>query len=75
VYGLDLLVALLFLLVQPRLFGIGLRGTLLLSPDIGAIMIGSCVIAIGWCVAYPLLVWQLLRAGPAPRTISSPARG
>jgi hypothetical protein len=75
VYGLNLLVTLLFLVIQPRLFGIGLRGTLLLSPDIGAIMIASCVVALGWCVAYPLLLWLLLRAGPAPRTISSPARG
>jgi hypothetical protein len=69
VCGLNLLIALLFLLGQPRLFGIGLWGTLLLSPDIGTIMIASCVIAIGWCIVYPLLLWQLLRA------ISAPARG
>jgi CubicO group peptidase (beta-lactamase class C family) len=75
VYGLNLLVALLFLVVQPRLFGIGLRGTLLLSPDIGAVILASCVIALGWCVVYPLLLWQLLRPGSTPRTISSPARG
>jgi CubicO group peptidase (beta-lactamase class C family) len=75
VWAPNLLVALLFLLVQPRLFGIGLRGTLLLSPDIGTVMIASSVIALGWCVVYPLLLWQLLRARLAPRTISSPARG
>ena len=75
VCGLNLLVALLFLVVQPRLFGIGLRGTLLLSPDIGAMMIASCVIALGWCGVYPLLIWQLLRAGSTPRAVSAPAGG
>jgi hypothetical protein len=66
VCGLNLLVALLFLLVQPGLFGIGLRGTLLLSPDIGAIMLAASVIASGWCIVYALLLWQFLRAEPAP---------
>jgi hypothetical protein len=73
VCGLNLLVALLFLVIQPRLFGIGLRGTLLLSPDIGAIMTASCAIALGCCVAYPLLLWQLPHAISAPRAISAPA--
>jgi len=75
VYGLNLLVALLFLVIQPRLFGIGLRGTLLLSPDIGAMILASCAIALGWCVVYPLLLWNLLRAMPAPRAVSAPAGG
>jgi hypothetical protein len=75
VYGLNLLVTLLFLVVQPRLFGIGLRGTLLLSPDIGAVILTSCVIALGWCVVYPLLLWRLVRARPAPRAVSAPAGG
>ena len=73
--GLSLLVALLFLVVQPRLFGIGLRGTLLLSPDIGMGMLTSSVIALGWCVVYPLLVWQCLRAIAALRAVSALARG
>jgi CubicO group peptidase (beta-lactamase class C family) len=75
VYGLNLLVILLFLVVQPRLFGIGLQGTLLLSPDIGAVILASCVIALGWCVVYPLLLWRLLFAEPAPRAVSAPAGG
>jgi hypothetical protein len=75
VYGLNLLVALLFLVVQPRLFGIGLRGTLLLSPDIGAVILASCVIALAWCVMYPLLLWRLRFAEPAPRAVSAPAGG
>jgi CubicO group peptidase (beta-lactamase class C family) len=75
VCGLNLLVTLLFLVVQPRLFGIGLRGTLLLSPDIGAIMIGSCVVALGWCVVYPLLLWRLLRAAPTSQIVSAPTAG
>ena len=75
VYGLNLLVALLFLVVQPRLFGIGLRGTLLFSPDIGAIILASCAIALGWCVVYSLLLWRLLFAEPAPRAVSAPAGG
>jgi CubicO group peptidase (beta-lactamase class C family) len=75
VCGPNLLVALLFLLVQPRLFGIGLRGTLLLSPDIGTIMLASSVIALGWCVVYPLLLWQLQRNVPESHAVSAPARG
>jgi CubicO group peptidase (beta-lactamase class C family) len=75
VYGLNLLVELLFLVVQPRLFGIGLRGTLLLSPDIGAVILASCVIALGWCLVYPLLLWRLLFAEPTPRAASAPAGG
>jgi CubicO group peptidase (beta-lactamase class C family) len=75
VCGPNLLVALLFLVVQPRLFGIGLTGTLLLSPDIGAIMLTSCVIALGWCVVYSLLIWQLLRTEPPPYAVSTPTRG
>jgi hypothetical protein len=75
VCGLNLLVALLFLVVQQRLLGIGLRGTLLLSPDIAAVMLASCVIAFSWCVVYPLLLWQLLRTKAALRAVSSPAGG
>jgi len=75
VCGLNLLVALLFLVAQPQLFGIGLKGTLLLSPDIGAIMIASCVIALGWCVVYPLLLWRLFSAAPTSRIVSAPTAG
>jgi CubicO group peptidase (beta-lactamase class C family) len=74
VLGLNLLVALLFLAVQPGLFGIGLGGTLLLSPDIGALMLTSSSIALAWCVAYPLLLWQLLRAGSTRGAETAPVR-
>lgn len=66
VFGLNLLVAFLFLIVQPQLFGIDLRGTLLLSPDIGAIMTFGIIIALGWCILYPLLLWLLPRRGSTP---------
>jgi CubicO group peptidase (beta-lactamase class C family) len=75
VCGTNLLVALLFLVIQPRLFGIGLRGTLLLSPDIGAMMLASSVIALSWCILYPLLLWKLSRGAPAPGLVSAPAHG
>jgi hypothetical protein len=75
VCGTNLLVALLFLVIQPRLFGIGLRGTLLLSPDIGAMMLASSVIALSWCIVYPLLLWKLSRGAPAPGLVSAPAHG
>lgn len=65
-FGLNLLVMSLFLIVQPQMFGIGLRSTLLLSPDIGVIMILSILIALGWCILYPLLFWQLVRNDPPP---------
>jgi CubicO group peptidase (beta-lactamase class C family) len=66
VFGLNLLVAFLFLIVQPQLFGIDLRGTLLLSPDIGVIMILGIVMALGWCILYPLLLRRLPRHGSTP---------
>jgi CubicO group peptidase (beta-lactamase class C family) len=69
VFGLNLLVAFLFLIVQPQLFGIDLRGTLLLSPDIGVIMILGIIIALGWCILYPLLLWRLPRHGSTRQRI------
>ena len=65
-YGLNLFVIFLFLVMQPQMFGISLRSTLLLSPDIAAIMILSIAVASGWCLLYPLLFRQLLRTESPP---------
>jgi len=66
IFGLNLLVIFLFLVMQPLMFGISLRSTLLLSPDIAAIMILSIAVASGWCILYPFLFRQLLRTGSPP---------
>ena len=64
--GMNLFVLFLFLILQPQMFGISLRSTLLLSPDIGSIMIVSIAVALCWFILCPFLFRQLIRRNRYP---------
>ena len=60
--ALNVLLALIFLQGTAQLFGISLGSTMLLSPDIGAVVITSGVLAAAWAVILAVLAVSLLRA-------------